>query len=112
MPSHAGKLAFIGPILVPLFMMLGVSPAATYLAYRIGDSVSNAITPMMAYFVLTIGYVQKYKKDAGMGTLIANLLPYSMAFAVVYIGLLAVFYFLNLPIGPGTTFQYIAGGIG
>ena len=67
MPSHAGKLAFIGPILVPLFMMLGVSPAATYLAYRIGDSVSNAITPMMAYFVLTIGYVQKYKKDAGMG---------------------------------------------
>lgn len=112
MPSHAGKLAFIGPILVPLFMMLGVSPAATYLAYRIGDSVSNAITPMMAYFVLTIGYVQKYKKDAGMGTLIANLLPYSLAFAAVYIGLLAVFYFLNLPIGPGTTFHYVAGGIG
>lgn len=112
MPSHAGKLAFIGPILVPLFMMLGVSPAATYLAYRIGDSVSNAITPMMAYFVLTIGYVQKYKKDAGMGTLIANLLPYSIAFAVVYIGLLAVFYFLDLPLGPGVTFHYLQGGIG
>ncbi len=107
MPSHAGKLAFIGPILVPLFMMLGVSPAATYLAYRIGDSVSNAITPMMAYFVLTIGYVQKYKKDAGMGTLIANLLPYSISFAIVYIGLMAVFYFFRLPIGPGSTFQYM-----
>lgn len=107
MPSHAGKLAFIGPILVPLFMMLGVSPAATYLAYRIGDSVSNAITPMMAYFVLTIGYVQKYKKDAGMGTLIANLLPYSLCFAVVYIGLMAIFYFFHLPIGPGSTFQYM-----
>lgn len=107
MPSHAGKLAFIGPILVPLFMMLGVSPAATYLAYRIGDSVSNAITPMMAYFVLTIGYVQKYKKDAGMGTLIANLLPYSVGFAIVYIGLMAIFYFFHLPIGPGSTFQYM-----
>lgn len=107
MPSHAGKLAFIGPILIPLFMMLGVSPAATYLAYRIGDSVSNAITPMMAYFVLTIGYVQKYKKDAGMGTLIANLLPYSLSFAFVYIGLLAIFYFLDLPIGPGSTFHYL-----
>ena len=54
MPSHAAKLALIGPILVPLFMMLGVSPEATYLAYRIGDSISNAITPMMASFVLIL----------------------------------------------------------
>lgn len=104
MPSHAGKLGFVAPVFVPLFMFMNVSPAATYLAYRIGDSVSNAITPMMAYFVILLGYAKKYKKDVGMGTLIANLLPYSIAFFIVYVGLFTIFYFFNLPIGPGAYF--------
>ena len=109
MPSHAAKLALIGPILVPLFMMLNISPEATYLAYRIGDSISNAITPMMAYFVLILAWAKKYKSDAGMGTLIANLLPYSVSFAIVYIILLTIWYFLKLPLGPGAGFEYIIG---
>lgn len=109
MPSHAAKLALIGPILVPLFMMLGVSPEATYLAYRIGDSISNAVTPMMAYFVLILAWAQRYKKDVGMGTLIANLLPYSMSYMVVYLVLMAVWYFLGLPLGPGASFAYVMG---
>lgn len=109
MPSHAAKLGFMGPILVPLFMMLSVSPEATYLAYRIGDSVSNAITPMMAYFVLILAWAQKYKKDVGMGTMISNLLPYSVWYLVTYVVLLAIWYYLGLPLGPGTTFAYTIG---
>lgn len=109
MPSHAAKLAFMGPVLVPLFMMLGVSPNATYLAYRIGDSVSNAITPMMAYFVLILSYAQKYKKDIGMGTLIANLLPYSLFYFVAYLVLFAIFYFCGIPLGPGAGWAYVIG---
>ncbi len=107
MPSHAAKLALIGPIIVPLFMMLRISPEATYLAYRIGDSISNAITPMMPYFVLILAWAQRYKKDVGMGTLMANLLPYSLAYAVVYLVLMTIWYFLNLPLGPGAGFNYI-----
>lgn len=109
LPSHAAKIALMGPILVPLFMMLNVSPEATYLAYRIGDSMSNAITPMMPYFVLILGWAQKYKKDVGMGTLMSNLLPYSLAYGVAYIILLAIWFFLDLPLGPGSTFSYILG---
>lgn len=109
MPSHAAKLAFMGPVLVPLFMMLEVSPEATYLAYRIGDSVTNAITPMMAYFVLILSFAQRYKKDVGMGTMIANLLPYSVSYFITYIILMAIWYFLGLPLGPGVGFGYMLG---
>lgn len=107
MPSHAAKLAFMGPVLVPLFMMLEVSPEATYLAYRIGDSVTNAITPMMAYFVLILSFAQRYKKDVGMGTMIANLLPYSVSYFITYVILMAIWYFLGLPLGPGVGFGYM-----
>ena len=109
MPSHAAKLAFMGPVLVPLFMMFNVSPEATYLAYRIGDSVTNAITPMMGYFVLILAWAQRYKKDVGMGTLISNLLPYSVWYLVTYLVLMAVWYFLGLPLGPGVGFAYGLG---
>lgn len=109
MPSHAAKLAFMGPVIVPLFMMLNVSPEATYLAYRIGDSVTNAITPMMGYFVLILAWAQRYKKDVGMGTLISNLLPYSVWYLVTYLVLMAVWYFLGLPLGPGVGFAYGLG---
>ena len=106
MPSAAGKIAFMAPVLVPLFMMMDISPAASYLAYRIGDSVTNAITPMLAYFVLMVGYCQKYKKDVGIGTLIASLLPFSVWFLIGFLSLLSIFYFFNLPIGPDAYIHY------
>lgn len=109
MPSHAAKIGLIGPIIVPLFMMLNVSPEATYLAYRIGDSITNCITPMMAYFVLILSLAQRYNKNVGMGTMISNLVPYSVFYMITYFVLLSVWYILDLPLGPGTTFHYILG---
>ncbi len=106
MPSHAGKLAFIAPIFVPLFMLLDVHPAASYLAYRIGDSVTNAVTPMLPYFAMLLGFVQRYKDDVGMGTLMANLLPYSISFLIVWVIQLMIWFALGLPLGPGIDFHY------
>ena len=63
----------------------------------------------MAYFVLILAWAQRYKKDVGMGTLMANLLPYSMSYMVVYLILMAVWYFLGLPLGPGASFSYVIG---
>lgn len=103
-PSHAAKLGFMAPVLVPLFMMLGISPAGSYLAFRIGDTVTNAITPMMPYFVLAVGHARRYKKDTGMGTLLANLLPFTISFLLVFLALMAIFYFFNIPLGPGAYF--------
>ncbi|MCL2381161.1 MAG: AbgT family transporter [Treponema sp.] len=109
-PSHAAKLGFLAPILIPLFMMLNISPAGAYLAFRIGDSVTNAITPLMPYFVLTVGHVKRYKKDAGIGTLLAYLLPFTVSFLIVFLAVMSIFYFFNLPLGPGAYFGFTVGG--
>ncbi|MDR1521136.1 MAG: AbgT family transporter [Planctomycetota bacterium] len=106
MTSHAGKLGFVAPVFVPLYMFMDIHPVAAYLAYRIGDSASNAVTPMMPYFAVLFGYAQRYKKDIGMGTLIANLLLYTITFFLVYIVLLIVWYAFDLPLGPGSSFNY------
>lgn len=106
MPSHAGKLGFVAPVFVPLYMFMDIHPVAAYLAYRIGDSASNAVTPMMPYFAMLLGYAQRYKKDIGMGTLIANLLLYTVSFFIVYTAMLIVWYVFNLPLGPGASFAY------
>lgn len=104
--SCAAKYAILAPIFVPMFMLLNIHPAAVNLAYRIGDSVTNSITPMMAYFVLLLGYVQQWDKEAGLGTLMANLLPYSVTFLIAWVAQLILWYILNLPIGPGIYFNF------
>lgn len=109
MPSHAAKIGFMGPIIVPLFMMLNISPEATYLAYRIGDSITNCITPMMAYFVLILSLAQRYNRKVGMGTMISNLVPYSVFYMITYLVLLVIWYVFDIPLGPGTGFEYIMG---
>ncbi len=106
-PSHAGKLGLVAPILVPLFMMLGVSPEATYLCYRIGDSITNAITPLFPYFVLMVSFARKYKKDVGIGTLMSNLIPFSAWYCVGFVGLFLIFYIFKIPLGPGASFTYV-----
>ncbi|HXG00934.1 MAG TPA: AbgT family transporter, partial [Bacteroidota bacterium] len=86
---------------VPMFMLLGFTPELTQAAYRIGDSVTNIITPMMSYFALIIAFAQKYTKEAGIGTIIATMLPYSVVFLIGWTSFLVLWIALELPVGPG-----------
>ena len=101
--SASAKWAFMAPIFVPMLMVTGLSPEAVQASYRIGDSVTNIISPLMPYLPIIIVFAQKYDREAGLGTLLAAMLPYSIAFAlawtVMFVGWLA----LKLPLGPGVT---------
>ena len=99
--SASAKWAILAPVFVPMFMILGYSPAFTQAAYRIGDSITNPITPMLAYFAIALTFAQKYDKKIGIGTFMSSLLPYSIAFAIVWIILFIVWYLFGLPLGPG-----------
>lgn len=99
--SASAKWAILAPILVPMLMLLGIHPAFTQVIYRVGDSITNPITPMMPYLPLLLSYAQKYQKDIGIGTMIASLMPYSIGFGIFWTLLLLVWYFLGLPVGPG-----------
>lgn len=99
--SASAKWSVLGPVFVPMFMLLGYSPAFTQAAYRIGDSVTNIITPLLPYFAILLGFAKKYDEKIGMGTLIANMLPYSIVFLVVWSALFVVWTLLGLPLGPG-----------
>jgi aminobenzoyl-glutamate transport protein len=93
------KWAIFAPVFVPLMMRLHVPPEATLAAYRVGDSPTNAITPMMAYFPLIVGFAAKYQKGAGLGTVVAMMLPYVVIIQVVWMVLLVVWQILKLPWG-------------
>lgn len=99
--SASAKWAILAPVMVPMMMILGYDPAVTQVAYRIGDSITNPLSPLFYYFPLILGFVRRYEKDTGMGTIIANMLPYSIAFTAAWIVLLAVWVMLDLPLGPG-----------
>ena len=94
------KWAIFAPIFVPLMMKLGVVPEAVLAAYRVGDSPINAITPLNVYFGMVVGFCQRYDKDAGVGTVVAIMLPYVGALFVVWIAILIGWYLLALPFGP------------
>ncbi len=102
----SAKWAMMAPIFVPMFMRLGLSPELTQAAYRIGDSCTNIISPLMPFFVLTVAFFQKYDKKAGIGTVVSTMLPYSIAFLVAWLLLLVAWYLLNLPLGPGAPIFY------
>lgn len=99
--SASAKWALMAPVFVPMFMLSGISPEAVQVAYRIGDSSTNIITPLMPYFGVVVAFVQKYDKDAGIGTILAMMLPYSIAFLLLWSILLASWILLGLPLGPG-----------
>ncbi len=101
MGSASAKWAIMAPVFVPMFMLLGYTPEFTQAAYRIGDSATNIISPMMSYFALIVAFVARYDKKAGIGTIIATMLPYSITFLVVWTLLLIVWILLGLPVGPG-----------
>jgi aminobenzoyl-glutamate transport protein len=101
MGSASAKWAFMAPIFIPMFMLLGYTPELVQGVYRIGDSSTNLISPMMSFFALIVAFVQKYDKEAGLGTVIATMLPYSVAFLVTWGLLLALWLLLGIPLGPG-----------
>jgi aminobenzoyl-glutamate transport protein len=106
MGSASAKWALIAPIFIPMFMFLGYSPELTQVVYRIGDSVTNIISPMMSFFALIIAFMQKYDSKAGIGTVIATMIPYSIVFFIIWTILLVTWILLGLPLGPGADLYY------
>jgi len=103
MVSSSAKWIILAPIFVPMFAMLGISPAGTLAAYRIGDSVTNIISPLSPYLPFLLTMLRKYDKDSGIGTALSLMLPYSIWFAVAWAILLVVWVLLGIPLGPGTS---------
>lgn len=104
--SASAKWALIAPIFVPMLMQLGISPDLTQTAYRIGDSSTNIITPLMPYFPLVVVYCQRYVKNTGIGTLTAMMLPYSVVFLFAWTAFLLLYWFIGLPLGLGASYTY------
>lgn len=104
--SASAKWALLAPVLVPMMMLLDVSPEMTTAAYRVGDSVTNIITPLMVYFPLVLTFCQRWRSDFGLGSLTAVMLPYS--FSLLLVGLAMTFFwvYLGLPLGPGAGVHY------
>lgn len=99
MGSASAKWALMAPVFVPMLMLLGYPPELTQAAYRIGDSCTNVISPMMSYFALIIAFFQRYDPEAGLGTLVATMLPYALAFGIAWSALLVAWTRLDLPLG-------------
>lgn len=109
MGSSSAKWAIMAPVFIPMFMLLGFSPEFTQVAYRVGDSVTNIISPMMSYFALIVAFIQRYDKGAGIGTVISTMLPYSVVFLIGWAIMLSIWILLGLPIGPGAGLFYEVG---
>ncbi len=107
MGSASAKWNILAPVFVPMFMQLGYTPELCQLAYRIGDSCTNIITPMMTYFAVIIAFAQRYDKKASIGTITATMIPYSLIFLLGWIVLLIIWLALGLPIGPGVSAYYM-----
>jgi aminobenzoyl-glutamate transport protein len=100
-PGVLPKWAIFAPVFVPLFLRLGVAPQTVLAAYRIGDSPTNVITPLMVYLPFIAVVLQRYKKDAGVGTVVSLMLPYTVIVAVTWVAFFVVWYVLGIPLGPG-----------
>lgn len=105
--SASAKWALIAPIMVPMLMQLGISPDLTQASYRVGDSVSNIITPLMPYFPLVVVYCQKYVKNTGIGTLVSTMIPYSIAFFILWTIFLLIYWALGIPLGLQASYEYL-----
>ncbi|MFO8053652.1 MAG: AbgT family transporter [Bacteroidales bacterium] len=104
--SASAKWAIMAPVFIPMFMLLGYSPEFTQLAYRVGDSVTNVIAPMMSYFAIIVAFIEKYDKKAGIGTIVATMLPYTFIFLLGWLVMLVIWILTGTPIGPGAPLFY------
>jgi aminobenzoyl-glutamate transport protein len=107
--SASAKWALIAPILVPMLMQLGISPDLTQAAYRVGDSVSNIITPLMPYFPLVVVFCQRYVKKTGIGTLVSMMLPFTLFFTIAWTIFLLLYWLAGVPLGLQSNYIYPAG---
>ncbi|MAG75742.1 MAG: aminobenzoyl-glutamate transporter [Colwelliaceae bacterium] len=105
--SASAKWALLAPIFIPMLMTLGFSPDLAQAAYRIGDSSTNIITPLMPYFPLVVVFCQRYVTSAGIGTLTAMMLPYSLIFMIAWTLFLMVYWWLGIPLGLQASFEYV-----
>ena len=101
--SASAKWAIMAPVFVPMLYLLGISPEATQMTYRIGDSISNIITPLMPYLAIVVAFAQQHDRRVGVGSLIAMMVPYSVALFLCWSALLVVWIVLDLPLGPGAS---------
>ncbi|WP_133365964.1 AbgT family transporter [Qipengyuania sediminis] len=106
--SAAAKWSAMAPVVVPKFMILGISPEMTTAAYRMGDSYTNIMTPLMSYFPLILAFARRYDKSLGVGSLLALMLPYALSFMVVGLAMTMSWVGLDLPLGPGAQVFYDA----
>ncbi|MCP5060787.1 MAG: AbgT family transporter [bacterium] len=104
--SMSAKYAFFAPVFVPMLMQVGISPELTQAAYRVGDSITNVITPLNPYLVIILVFMQRYVPRAGIGTLVALMIPYAVTFFVAWSFLLVAWMLLGIPLGPGGPLEY------
>ncbi|WP_444901881.1 AbgT family transporter [Microbulbifer sp. SSSA007] len=104
--SASAKWALLSPIFVPMLMQIGFSPDLTQAAYRVGDSSTNIITPLMPYFPLVVVYCQRYVKGTGIGTLVSIMLPYSVVFLICWSIFLVIYWNLGMPLGLQASYTY------
>jgi len=104
--SASAKWGMMAVVFVPMLMQMGFSPELTQAAYRIGDSVTNTITPLLPYFPMVIVFGRKYDKDLGIGTFMASMMPYSVAFLLGWIVLLLIWWAAGWPLGPEAPLIY------
>ena len=109
MSGMLSKFGVLAPIFIPMFMIVGMSPELTTAAYRIGDSVVNIVTPLNSYVLIILAVLQKYRPGAGLGSLIALMVPYSVALGAVWTLLLVAWYFTGLPLGPAAPLGFSPG---
>ncbi|WP_414830448.1 AbgT family transporter [Alteromonas sp. H39] len=106
--SASAKWALLAPIFIPMLMQLGISPDLAQAAYRIGDSSTNIITPLMPYFPLVVVFCQRYVTSTGIGTLTSMMLPFSVCFLVVWTLFLIIYWSLGIPLGIQASYEYVA----
>lgn len=106
--SGSAQWALMAPVIVPMLMYVGTSPEVTQMLFRIGDSPTNIITPMSPYFALALTFLQRYYKRSGVGTLMSLALPYSISMIVGWFAFFMIWYFLGIPLGPGSPMEYPA----
>lgn len=108
--SASAKWSALAPVVVPMFMLLGISPEMTQAAYRMGDSFTNIMTPLMSYFPLILGFARRWDPSFGVGSLLSLMLPYALCFAVSGMAMTAAWVLLDLPLGPGAGVHYTPPG--
>lgn len=106
--SASAKWSALAPVVVPMFMLLGISPEMTTAAYRMGDSYTNIMTPLMSYFPLILAFARRWDKSVGVGSLLALMLPFALTFMAIGVAMVMGWVFLDLPLGPGAQVYYTA----